>query len=302
VEEAIQAGLTRKQLRSACWRRVGRGVYVWAELADEPTLRLRAVQRRLPPGGAFSGLTAAWLHGLDLAPCDPVEVTVAPGSGLRALAGVRVRRSDVADADLVLRRGLPATSAVRTAFDLARRLPLVDAVVAVDAALHGRIAEIQALRSLISASRKAPGITQARRVVELAEPAAESPMESRLRLLVVLAGLPRPEVQVPLYEAKGRFLGRPDLHYRLQRLALEYDGGTHRDSLIADNRRQNRLLSAGIRLLRFTAGDVYNTLEATVVQVRTALAASARWGRVPGAHAVDLLHGHPDHRSLGDVA
>ncbi len=98
-------------------------------------------------------------------------------------------------------------------------------------------------------------------------------METRLRLLLVLAGLPRPHTQVPLYDDRGRFLGRPDLYYPDQRLCLEYDGGTHRDSLVEHDRRQNRLVNAGYRLLRFTAGDVQRAPDTVVTQVRAALAA-----------------------------
>jgi len=111
-----------------------------------------------------------------------------------------------------------------------------------------------------------------RRVVGFAEPAAESPMESRLRMVLLLGGLPRPEAQVPLHDMKGRFLGRPDLYYSSHRLALEYDGSTHRTSLVEDNRRQNRLLAAEIRLLRFTAGDVLHNPDSVTSQVRRYLA------------------------------
>ena len=55
---------------------------------------------------------------------------------------------------------------------------------------------------------------------------------------------------------------------------IEYDGGTHRDSLVADNRRQNRLVNAGYRLLRFTAADVLSAPESVVSLVRGALATS----------------------------
>jgi hypothetical protein len=96
-------------------------------------------------------------------------------------------------------------------------------------------------------------------------------METRLRLLLVLAGLPRPEVQISLRNSEGRPLGRPDLLYRVERLAIEYDGGNHRDRLIEDDRRQNGLVRAGFRLLRFTAPDVYKTPDATLMQVRQEL-------------------------------
>src|SRR4029077_15294449 len=120
------------------------------------------------------------------------------------------------------------------------------------------------------------GVANFRRALRLAEAATESPMESRLRMLLVLGGLPPPQAQVSLVDRRGHFLGRPDLFYPDQRLALECDGGVHRDQLAEDNRRQNRLVSEGITLLRFTAGDILRTPEAVVVQVRTMLAMRAR--------------------------
>jgi very-short-patch-repair endonuclease len=96
-------------------------------------------------------------------------------------------------------------------------------------------------------------------------------MESRLRMTIVLGGLPRPEAQVDLSDGQGRFIGRVDLYYPAARVAIEYDGGTHRDSLVPDNRRQNRLLNAGYQLLRFTAADVYNAPESLVAQLPASL-------------------------------
>ena len=96
-------------------------------------------------------------------------------------------------------------------------------------------------------------------------------METRLRLLLVFAGLPRPEAQVRFHDSSGRFLGRPDLYYPTDRLGLEYDGGGHRDNLVADNQRQNRLVNAGFRLLRFTAADIYHPPEWVIGQVRLAI-------------------------------
>ena len=101
-------------------------------------------------------------------------------------------------------------------------------------------------------------------------------METRLRMLVVLGGLPRPEAQVTIRDGWRRTVGRLDLYYRDRRLGLEYDGGQHRETLAEDNRRQNRLLEAGVRLLRFTAGDVFNNPDVVLAQVRSALATSAR--------------------------
>jgi very-short-patch-repair endonuclease len=162
---------------------------------------------------------------------------------------------------------------MRTSFDLARHLPLIEAVVAVDMALRHTLVHLDDLSDYVADHDKAQGSAQARRVVELAEPRAESPMESRLRALLVLAGLPRPRAQAEVCDRYGRFLGRLDLYYPKQRLGLEYDGETHRHRLVADNRRQNRLLAAGYRLLRFTAADVYRRPDGVVAEVRAALQA-----------------------------
>jgi very-short-patch-repair endonuclease len=234
---------------------------------------LAATSRRLPVTAVFSGRTAAWLHGLDLPPCDPIEVTLPLGCRTSRLVGVAVRRSTASAGEIVVRRGRRTTSAVRTLADLGRRLPLVEAVVALDMALHGHLIELPDLRSWAGAHPRYPGVARLRRAIELAEPATESVMETRLRLLLVLARLPRPHAQISLYDDFGDFLGRPDLYYPHYRLALEYDGSTHRENLTGDNRRQNRLVDAGYRLLRFTAADVMSAPNSVVALVRRALSA-----------------------------
>ena len=98
-------------------------------------------------------------------------------------------------------------------------------------------------------------------------------METRLRWLMLQAGLPRPTVQANLRDGAARFVGRVDLYYPDARLVLEYVGGNHRERLVEDNRRQNALVNAGYRLLRFTAADIHGRPEAVVAQVRAALEA-----------------------------
>jgi len=103
-------------------------------------------------------------------------------------------------------------------------------------------------------------------------------MKTRLRLLLVLDCLPTPELQRELHDEAVHFVGRADLYYPRNRLVIEYDGSVHRDSLADDDRRQNRLVGAGFRLLRFTARDVMRTPDRLVSQVRSAIA------RDPAAH------------------
>jgi len=271
IAEASEAGVTRGRLRGSSYRPLGAGIYRWVGLKASPLLILTAVGRRLPPGAAFSGLTAAWLHGMDVEPTDPIEVTIPDPTGSGHRSGAAVCRSGLSEDEIVLRRGLPATTALRTVVDIGGRNPLTEGVVAADLFLHAGLVRIADLDGYVAEHPGVKGVARLRRVVGLAEPQAESAMETRLRMLLVLGGLPRPEVQVSLHDDEGRFLGRPDLLYRRECLAIEYDGGTHRERMVDDNRRQNRLIGAGLRLLRFTATDVYGSPDTVVMQVRDSL-------------------------------
>jgi len=253
--EARRAGLQRWHLEGTSWRRLRHGAYIWAGLSETPVMRLEAARLRRPASMAFSGKTAAWLHGLDV-PCDPIETI----------------RPEVDDCDVVVRRGFRATSLPRTIFDLSNRLSLTEAVVVADQALHAKLLSHTDLRDWIDSRAATKGVRKARRVLEFAQTGAESPMETRLRMLLVLNGQPRPELQFKVQDETGTVLGRLDMYYREQRLGLEYDGDTHRASLVEDNRRQNRLLMAGVRLLRFTASDVLRRPEGVLSQVRDMLA------------------------------
>jgi very-short-patch-repair endonuclease len=274
VEDARRAGLERWHLECASWTRVGPSLYVSKDLTANPIHRLEAAQRRLPPTAAFSGLTAAWLHGLDVQPCEPVEVTVPEDAGVSSRSGISVRRSAFAKGDVVRVRGMQATSIARTVGELGARLNLVEAVVVADEALHSGRLRIDELTTWAERHTRHRGMRNLRRLLNLVDAAAESPMESRLRIVLVLGGLPRPKAQVTIRDRWGRALGRLDLYYPEHRLGIEYDGATHRDSLAEDNRRQNRLLNAGVRLLRFTAADVLRNPETVVSQVQTELSAT----------------------------
>ena len=270
---AESAGFSRQRLRGPNWRRVGCGTYVWAGIEPDPHSELDAIHRRLPPGSVFSGLTAARLHGLDTEGTTAVEVTVPPGISARARPGIGIHSAALDPSAVTTCGPLPVTTPLRTCFDLARRLPLVGAVAVLDSALYRKLVTLHELREYAGQSNPVRGLPRARRVIELVEPGVESPMESRLRMILVLGGLPRPQVQVELRDRDGSFLARPDLLYQAARLAIEYDGATHRDNLVSDNRRQNRLQRAGYRLLRYTGPDVFSRSHEILEEVRMQLIA-----------------------------
>lgn len=271
LQEALAAGLTRSQLRGSAWRRISFNWYRWAGCVLTEEMVLTTIHRGLPEGSAFSGRTAARLHDLEVTAGRRPEATTPPELGIADRIEATVRRVALPASDIVRRHGFPVTSPLRTAFDLAGRLPLFDAVVAVDMALHAGLVDLDHLREYVNEHADLPGVARARHVLQHAEPLSESPMESRLRMLLVLSGLPRPQAQVDLFTRGGAFVARADLYYPDAALAVEYDGDHHRNQLVHDNRRQNQIEDIGVALLRYTAADLAERRDAIVAEVGAAL-------------------------------
>jgi very-short-patch-repair endonuclease len=102
-------------------------------------------------------------------------------------------------------------------------------------------------------------------VVTLADPRAASPMDTRLRLLLVFAGLP-PEVQFTVQDRQGRM--HFDLAYPEALLAVEYDGRGHEELGYGDRRRDLRSGALGWHTMRFDKAAVLQTPVETVALVR----------------------------------
>jgi very-short-patch-repair endonuclease len=270
LSEARDAGLSPSALKGKTWKRLGSALYYWSELALDPWLVLSTWHRSLATDAVFSGATAAWMLGLDFEPTTPVNVVVPPASGIRSRPGLISRRCELGPGESVVIRALPATSLRRTLLDLCVQLSHVEALVAIDMAVHRGLIDVVELWRYGRRTAGRPGSARLRELARVAEP-AESPMETRLRWLLIQAGLPRPQVQVEVRDTTGRFLGRADLYYPAQRLILEFDGGNHRDRLVADDRRQNLLIGSGHRILRFTTADLRSQPDVAVAQVRATL-------------------------------
>jgi len=270
LDEARDAGLTNSALRGKTWQRIGARLYQWTELPKDHWLTLHAWRRVLPRETVFVGASAAWLLGLDLDPASPVEIAVPPSYGHRSRTGLAVRHLDIPRGEVATIRGLRASTLPFTLAGLCLQRPAVEALVAIDMAIRVGLTDCVALTRYADAAKGRPGIARLRTLASLAA-AAESPMETRLRWLLIQAGLPRPEVQTDLRDGSARFVGRADLYYPSARLVLEYDGGNHRERLVDDDLRQNLLVGAGYHVLRFTSADLHSRADVTLAQVRAGL-------------------------------
>lgn len=275
ASKAIAEGLlTRSMLRGRAWRRLLPDVFVSADAPIDHRLWCDAVALLLPPRAAVAGLSAAYLWGVNLLPPEaPVTVLLPPERRMRQHPRIAVIRSPLPADDVARFAGLPVTTPVRTAFDLGRHPPRVDAVIAVDALLHRRVVKLDRLEAYARRHPGWPGAPLLREVLGLAEPLTESPMETRLRLVIVDGGLPRPVAQYDIVDERGRFLARSDLAYPEALIAIEYEGDHHRErgAFQRDVARYNALRATGWLVLRFTAEDVLRNPYRVVAQVAAAL-------------------------------
>ncbi|MCF6746117.1 DUF559 domain-containing protein, partial [Blastococcus sp. KM273128] len=250
------------------------GVYADAELPDSLDVRIAGAALLVPRAAVFSGRTAAYLHGAtQLADLTaPVEVSVPTGIRFGGAAGLRVRHVALGPSDVAVVRTRRCTTGLRTALDIARSEPLPDAVAALDVLLARAVVGLGELREAARTRRSARGGRRAERAVALACPLAESQPESGVRVLLAVAGLV-PVPQFSVRDGDGAFVGRVDLAFPEQRVAVEYDGAWHAEpgQFARDRRRLNRLTAAGWTVVHVTAADLRDPA-ALVARVRDALA------------------------------
>jgi hypothetical protein len=253
--EALRQGkLTRYQLRAGF-----RAIYpdVYLPRYATPSLRIRSEAAWLWSArrGVLAGLAAAALHGSDWIDDDePVELIC---RNQHAPAGVVSRNQRLAECEIDCIAGLPVTNAVRTAFDLARRLPPGDAVARIDALMRATSCRVEDVLRLAEHYPGARGLRQLRTALPLVDAGAASPKETWLRLLVVRAGLPAPETQIPVVK-HYRIVAMLDMGWEGFKVALEYDGDQHRSSrrqYVRDLRRLKALEDCGWIVIRVIAED-----------------------------------------------
>jgi very-short-patch-repair endonuclease len=268
-----QGLLTPKQLRSSAWVRLRQDVYADASLEVTHRLLVSAVGLVLPSGAGFAGRSSAVLWGVQhIAEAHhPVEVLLPAGRRWNAGPGVRVRWLRPRQS-LVQRGRWRCLSPAETAVDLVRFGDRDEAVVLLDRLVQAGLTQLVDVRAAAGDLPSCRGSAQAQWAASLADGLAESPQETRLRLLMRRAGLPTPVAQFRVFDDAG-FVARVDFAYPDLQVAIEYDGLWHgeRTAFLDDRRRLNRLTAAGWLVLHVTAEDLRRP-ERLVARIRALLA------------------------------
>ncbi|MGA1838422.1 hypothetical protein VD659_16000 [Herbiconiux sp. 11R-BC] len=288
VRQGEAAGLSRGRMRGHDLARPFRGARVVRSVRPTLLERCAAYACRCPPGHFFSHVTAALLWNVplprELERGGALEVAVLKPGAMPRSAGIRGHRLAGDGIRVVKRHGLDVADPASLWCQLARVLSHDDLVAAgdhlvlvparPDPADPRPYVELSELQRRVAAFR-GRGAPALRRAMAAVRQGAESRAETHLRLAIVRAGLPEPELQGEIRNARGRFLGRADMVYRFQRVIVEYNGDHHRtdpqqfeDDLV----RIESFRDDGWTVVEVRKRGLYVTLSATLARIRRALA------------------------------
>ena len=270
---ALEAGLSPRVFRGSRFRRLFRGVYIDANKRPDRHDRIAAGLLLHPEGARASHLSAGSLYRLPVPDHSDVHISVVDPKDRRWQPGLKPHVSPPGQG---IRHvdGLPASEPIRMFVELASVLNLVDLVVVGDA--MSRILGLRAgeLRARLIKTRDywSPA---ARAAAVYVRDEVDSPMESRLRMLLVLAGLPEPVINLKLRNRSGEVILRFELSYPAYKVAVEYEGRQHAESPQQwewDIDRREFLDRDGWRIVLVTARGIYNepwrTLDRVVSTLR----------------------------------
>ena len=271
--EARAAGLTTEMLLSRRFHKIFWDTYVARDVLITPLLRASALIRLVPSGSYVSHHTAAELWGAAPPADGATHVTLPSPSGRLVRQGVHAHYRKH-PAQTTLRKGVLISTPEQTFLDLAAvGVGLVDLVVVADGLIKAGHASPQRLREA-SAQWNGRGCRLAHKTASLAREGVDSPQETRLRLLLVLAGLPEPRVNLIIRGRDGSWRRRYDLAYEHVRLLVEYDGRQHAEDTsqwTSDISRREELDQIRWRLVIVTSEGIYREPLRTLERVRDAL-------------------------------
>jgi REase_MTES_1575 len=273
--EALAAGLVTPHRLRTDFVMVHRNVYI--PRGQKLTAVTRAVAAWLwsGPSATVAGLSAAALHRMAwIDEWLPAELNRRSRDKARGI----VLHSDTLDDDEVcVRDGIRLTTPARTAFDLARRNGLTTAVIRLDALLQATEFKVADVELLAERHRGARGLVQLRQALPLVDGGAESPLETRTRLVLVGGGLPRPQTQIKVLHDWGAVMARIDMGWEQWKVGVECDGAQHwldPAQRTWDIDRLAELEARGWTIVRVSADMLRNRPDVVVARVRHALLAA----------------------------
>ena len=227
-------------LRTGALQRIWQGIY--SRGAPDDWTRLRGLDLSAGAVVPICLGTAAALYDFDTENPKDLHVLNPPHHQLRNADGLVVHRRDGAPMAEV--RGRPATTAAWTAIEVARSLRRPRSLATLDAALRSGTCDRLELARALTKQAGRRGVVVVRELLPLADPRAESPMESEARLVIIDGGLPAPILQYELIDGRGQ-LRRLDFAWPDYRVAAEYDGmdwHSGADAMLANRDRTSALM------------------------------------------------------------
>lgn len=271
--EAVAAGVASHNSLRRQYRRMLPDVYVHRDAAVTPELRAQAAWLWSRRRGVLAGFSACALYGsegVDLS--QPVELIYQNRNHPPTLQvwGDQLHNDETQIVD-----GMTVTTPARTALDLACWYPILTAVPAIDLLARACELEMADVDLLVKRCRGRRGIKRARTSLDLVDAGSQSVKESWLRIILVMAGLPRPQTQIPISDEFGVVFALIDMGWEELKVGVEYDGEHHRvdrPSYEWDQRRRERIDRQGWLIVRVVAGQRPAEI---ISRVRSALASRA---------------------------
>jgi hypothetical protein len=273
--EAIAAGTVNRYQLATHYRALHRNVYAAKDHQLTPVQKAVAAWLWSRRQATLCGVSAAALHGSKWIDARlPAEVNQA---SQHTTQGIVLHCESLRDDEVMPIRGMPVTTPARTAFDLGRRYGLTLAVIRIDALMQATDVKSDEIDELIDRHPGMRGLVQLRRALSLADAGAESPQETRVRLVLTAAGLRPDRTQIDVFDVYGSHVGRIDMGWPQWRVGVEYDGVQHWDDprqRTRDIDRQAELEALGWRIVRVSADMLRYRQRVIVERTRAALQAA----------------------------
>lgn len=282
VHESRALGVPPKRLRARDVSDGGRLIHLPAGREFALAERARTLAAATP-GAWVSHESAALLTPLGLPPWlgsgETIHLSKPHGLPRVRRAGVTGHRVRVLPGEVIELSGVPVSSPARTWLDLAHQLPLPYVIAMGDQlirvprpGLEGRTepyADKEGLRLLIRRHPNMKGVEKARLALEEMQVGSDSYPETFMRLAMVDAGLPEPELQLRL-DPDDPWSPSADLGYRRFRIAVQYDGAPHltREQQSKDYQRDEAFSSAGWSYFKANADDLAEGFSSLIARIK----------------------------------